>query len=70
MANAGPDTNGSQFFIVHGRPSKYLDGDYSIFGQVIEGQEVVDAIAELPVDRNDKPKTEAKIVKATVETVS
>lgn len=70
MANAGPDTNGSQFFIVHGRPAKYLDGDYSIFGQVVEGQEVVDAIADLPVDRNDKPKTEAKIIKATVETVS
>ena len=70
MANAGPDTNGSQFFIVQGKAAKYLDGDYSVFGQVVEGQEVVDAIANLPVDRNDKPKTEAKIIKATVETVS
>ncbi len=70
MANAGPDTNGSQFFIVQGRPAKYLDGDYSVFGQVVSGQETVDAIAELPVDRNDRPKTEAKIVRATVETAS
>lgn len=70
MANAGRDTNGSQFFIVQGRASKYLDGDYSVFGQVVEGQDVVDAIAKLPVDRNDKPRAEAKIIKATVETVS
>ena len=70
MANAGPDTNGSQFFIVQGRNAKYLDGDYSIFGQVVTGQETVDTIAKLPADRNDKPKTEARIVKATVETVS
>lgn len=67
MANAGPDTNGSQFFIVQGRDQKFLDGDYSVFGQVIEGQEVVDAIADLPVDRNDRPRTPAVIEKATVE---
>ena len=70
MANAGPDTNGSQFFIVQGKDQKFLDGDYSVFGQVVEGQDVVDAIADLPTDRNDRPRTPAVIEKATVETAA
>ena len=65
MANAGPNTNGSQFFIMH---SDYgLPPNYTIFGRVTEGQEVVDAIATTPVDRNDRPNSEVKMEKVTIE---
>src|SRR6187200_236993 len=61
MANAGPNTNGSQFFIMH---SDYgLPPSYTIFGRVTEGQDVVDAIATTPVDRNDRPNSEVKMEK-------
>jgi cyclophilin family peptidyl-prolyl cis-trans isomerase len=66
MANAGPNTNGSQFFIMH---ADYpLPPSYTIFGRVTEGQEVVDAIATSQTDRNDKPVEEIKILKVTIET--
>jgi cyclophilin family peptidyl-prolyl cis-trans isomerase len=65
MANAGPNTNGSQFFIMH---TDYgLPANYTIFGRVTEGQDVVDAIATGGTDRNDRPRSEVKMEKVTIE---
>jgi cyclophilin family peptidyl-prolyl cis-trans isomerase len=65
MANAGPNTNGSQFFIMH--VDYPLPPSYSIFGQVIEGQDIVNAIATTDRDRNDRPRAEVKMEKVTIE---
>ena len=68
MARAmSPNSAGSQFFIMHAS-APHLDGQYAAFGQVIEGIENVDKIAGVAVDYNDRPQTEQKMAKVTVDT--
>jgi cyclophilin family peptidyl-prolyl cis-trans isomerase len=55
MANAGPNTNGSQFFIVTTEAAPWLDGKHTVFGRVTSGQEVVDRISTVERDANDRP---------------
>jgi cyclophilin family peptidyl-prolyl cis-trans isomerase len=56
MANAGPNTNGSQFFIVTVGAAPWLDGKHTVFGRVTTGMEVVDRISQLDRDANDRPR--------------
>jgi peptidyl-prolyl cis-trans isomerase A (cyclophilin A) len=68
MANAGPNTNGSQFFITVA-PYPSLNGGYTIFGQVLEGQSVADKISQVPRDSQDKPLTPVTITRIAIERV-
>jgi peptidylprolyl isomerase len=75
MANAGPNTNGSQFFIMHGDATSWMQKNYNIFGKVVQGMDVVNKIATAPTQAGDDPRERStpvnpvKIRKITIQRV-
>jgi len=68
MANSGPNTNGSQFFITVA-PTAWLTGNHTIFGEVVDGQEVANKIANVPRGAQDKPKKDVVLQSVVIERV-
>jgi peptidyl-prolyl cis-trans isomerase B (cyclophilin B) len=66
MANAGPNTNGSQFFLVTIPEASWLDGKHTVFGQITDGMDVVDKIEGTPTDARDKPTDDVRIESLTI----
>jgi peptidyl-prolyl cis-trans isomerase B (cyclophilin B) len=63
---SGPDTAGTQFFICHGKHSAFLDGQYTVFGEVVSGMEAVNAIAAAPTGERDRPLQPVAMTSVTI----